>query len=330
MKCLYVYNPVSGKGQAEKKRHYIVKKLRARFGNVDVRATREAGELKRLAADACGKYDVLVFAGGDGSFNEAVSGLAERENRPVLGYIPTGTVNDIARSTGIARNIRGAVKNIVSGWAYPLDVMKVNDGYAMYVACSGGLTGCSYKAEQSVKKKIGKFAYAVEVLKHELVFEDYPVTFIGDEVTVDTHAVMVLIMNGRSVASMPVNAGGLLDDGEAEIVIVCQNPRRKEPKVHRHFRYFFSAIRVFVRGFRRLRKSKRVYYTYKGKSFSVKVSPDVAWNLDGELGQNGDISVRVLRRHVRLIMPTPKKKHSCLSADAAIAEKPDVSLTCAE
>ena len=115
MRCLFVYNPVSGKGAIVKKLHYTVKHLRARFGDVDVYATHEAGELVQKAAEACGVYDVFVFAGGDGSFNEVVMGLGEKENRPVLGYIPTGTVNDIARSTGIPRNIRGAVKNIVSG-----------------------------------------------------------------------------------------------------------------------------------------------------------------------------------------------------------------------
>ena len=181
MKCLFVYNPVSGKGKAAKKKKFIVKKLRERFGEVDVYATRRAGELVEKAAESCGNYDVLVFAGGDGSFNEVVMGLGERENRPVLGYIPTGTVNDIARSTGIPRDVRGAVKNIVKGGAYPLDVMKVNDSYVMYVACSGGLTGCSYKAKQSAKKVFGKIAYVFEVLKNDLVFDEYPVTFSGAE-----------------------------------------------------------------------------------------------------------------------------------------------------
>lgn len=312
MKCLYVYNPISGKGQAEKKRHYIVKKLRQRFGDVEVFATREAGQLRQKAAEACGKYDVFIFAGGDGSFNEVVTGLAEREERPVLGYIPTGTVNDIARSTGIARSIRGAVKNIVTGCAYPLDVMRVNDRYVMYVACSGGLTGCSYKAEQSAKKKIGKFAYAVEVLKHELVFDEYPVAFESKDDLYEDNAVMVMIMNGRSVASMPVNRGGLLDDGEAEIIIVRADPRRKEPKVHKHFRFIFRVLRMFVRGFRRLKKSNKMYYTYKGSRFSVKVPEDVVWNFDGEEGVRGNIEVNMLNKHVRLIMPCPRGVGSVL------------------
>lgn len=316
MKCLFVYNPISGKGKAEKNKAYIVKKLSERFGEVDVYATQSSGDMTRAAADACGRYDVLVFAGGDGSFNEVVMGLGERENRPVLGYIPTGTVNDIARSTGIPRSVRGAVKTIVTSQAYALDVMKVNDSYVMYVACSGGLTGCSYKTKQKDKRNFGKIAYALEVLKNELEFDEYPVTFTSGNGTVDTKAVMVMIMNGISVASMPVNNMAVMDDGEAEVIIVCDEPRRRETKVHRHFRYFFSAIKVFTRGYKRLRKHKQMC-TYKGSDFSMTVSPDIVWNFDGEQGMNGNINVKVLNKHIKLIIPNPRKRiRSCLCPDA--------------
>ena len=54
MKCLFVYNPISGKGTVAKKKNYIVKKLRERFDEVDVYATQSAGELQQKAAEACG------------------------------------------------------------------------------------------------------------------------------------------------------------------------------------------------------------------------------------------------------------------------------------
>ena len=66
MKCLFAYNPISGKGKAAKRAGKIAAKLSERFGEVSVRATTRAGELKDIAAEACGKYDLLVFALGDG------------------------------------------------------------------------------------------------------------------------------------------------------------------------------------------------------------------------------------------------------------------------
>lgn len=322
MKCLFVYNPVSGKGAVAKKVDYIVQKLKERFGEVDVYATQKAGELQEKAASACGVYDVFVFAGGDGSFNEVVMGLGERENRPVLGYIPAGTVNDIARSAGIKRNIRGALKNIVEGGAYPLDVMKVNDRYAMYVVCSGGLTGCSYKAKQSVKKRLGKIAYALEVLKSDLVFDEYPVAFTRGSDMLETSAVMVMIMNGRSVASFKVNDGAALDDGKAEVLIVCDKAKKGEAKAHKHFRFIFSALKVFVNGFRRLKGTPGVF-AYQASDFSVRVPQETVWNFDGEQGPTGNISVHMLPKHVHMIIPRPQKgKKSCLLHGADTQELP--------
>ena len=313
MKCLFAYNPVSGNGKAAKKKDYITQKLRERFGEVDVFATERSGDLSSKAAEACGKYDVFVFAGGDGSFNEVVSGLAENEHRPVLGYIPTGTVNDIARSTKIPRNIKGAVKNIINGGAYPLDVMKVNDDYVMYVACSGGLTGCSYEAGQPAKKKLGKAAYALEALKNDLVFDEYPVEFVCDGKTEQLTAVMIMIMNGMSVASMPINCESVFDDGEAEVIIVCEKPRERELRSYRHLRYLISALKVFTRGYKKLKKHKNMY-TYRGKDFSVRVPDGMVWNFDGERGPCGCVDVKVLNKHVDLIIPRPKKgKRSCLA-----------------
>lgn len=322
MKCLFIYNPISGKGTVVKKKDYIVKKLAERFGTVDVYATQKAGELSEKASAACGVYDVVVFAGGDGSFNEVIMGLGEKENRPVLGYIPTGTVNDIARSTGIPRNVRGAVKTIVDGGAYALDVMKVNDSYVMYVACSGGLTGCSYNAKQSAKKRLGKIAYAIEVLKSDLIFDEYPVAFTRHADTIETTALMVVVMNGQSVASMRINGDAAMDDGKAEMIIVCDRPKKEETKAHRHFRYFFSALKVFLQGFRRLKKRQDVC-TYAGSHFTVKVKDDVVWNFDGEQGTCGTVEVRVLPKHVALLMPRPKKgKRSCLKEGYQTPELP--------
>lgn len=302
MKCLYVYNPISGKGQAEKYRHYIVKKLRERFGDVEVYVTKQAGELERKAAEACGKYDLLIFAGGDGSFNEVVCGIADKENRPALGYIPTGTVNDIAHSAGIKCTIRGAVKNIVNGEPRKLDVMKINDRYAMYVACCGGMTACSYKAKQSIKKHIGKIAYALEVVKDEMVFDDFPVKLSINGETLETDVLMVMIMNGKRVASSKANRDGLLDDGKVEVIVVRENPREQN-KSGKIVGRFFRVIRVFTRGFRGANKNKKVYDTYRCQRLSVQTSPDVAWNFDGELGAHGNIDVTVLNKHVELIVP---------------------------
>mgnify|MGYP001149486243 CR=1 FL=1 len=64
--------------------------------DVTVHPTARAGEITDVIAAQGGRYDMVAAAGGDGTLNEAVSGLMQLENPPCLGYIPGGTVNDVA------------------------------------------------------------------------------------------------------------------------------------------------------------------------------------------------------------------------------------------
>ena len=43
-------------------------------------------------------FDLIIAAGGDGTINEVVNGVAGLENRPQMAFIPTGTTNDYARA----------------------------------------------------------------------------------------------------------------------------------------------------------------------------------------------------------------------------------------
>ena len=58
-------------------------------------------EATRAAEDG---FDLIVAAGGDGTLNEVVNGIAGLEHRPTLAIIPAGTTNDYARALRIPRD----------------------------------------------------------------------------------------------------------------------------------------------------------------------------------------------------------------------------------
>ena len=71
MKCLVVYNPVSGGSKSFIKLiPYVKKELEKNYDVVEIRATNYAKEGIKIASEACGKYDVLIASGGDGTFSE--------------------------------------------------------------------------------------------------------------------------------------------------------------------------------------------------------------------------------------------------------------------
>src|SRR5699024_8275984 len=80
----------------------------------------DASEAARIAVER--HYDVVVAAGGDGTINEVVNGLADQNYRPKLGIIPVGTTNDFARALGVPRNIMKAVDVILDDRTMLLDI----------------------------------------------------------------------------------------------------------------------------------------------------------------------------------------------------------------
>ena len=102
-------------------------------------------DITRQIAERGTQYDLIVCTGGDGTLNEAVSGLMALpyEKRPPLGYIPGGTVNDVASTLGLSKDPIRAAQEIVGGRLYPLDIGSFGpDRYFTYVAAFGIFTDC--------------------------------------------------------------------------------------------------------------------------------------------------------------------------------------------
>ncbi len=305
MKCLFAYNPVSGKGKIKKKLDYIVNRLSEKYDEVEVYETKKAGDISLLAENVSGEYDAFIFSGGDGTFNEVVNGLAEKESKIVLGYIPTGTVNDIARSMGIKRNIKGALNNILNGTPKKFDVMKLNDKYSFYSVSYGAMTTCSYMADQLSKKKMGKIAYVGYIVKNDLKFDKFTVKYTYDGKTEQTDAVMIMIINSRSVSSFMLDKQAVLNDGMVDVVIVTEKPHKHELGFFRRVRNFFKTIALFLFGFKKAQKNKNMI-TFTTSNARFEVSDNKTWNFDGERGLDGEINLSVLKEEITLIVPKSK------------------------
>ena len=90
MKCLFLYNPKSGKGKIIKKLDYIIKTLEHRFQSVDVYETTSANDLIEVVKEKSTQYDAIIFSGGDGTFNDVTCGVAALEKRPATAKTKAG------------------------------------------------------------------------------------------------------------------------------------------------------------------------------------------------------------------------------------------------
>ncbi len=300
MKSIFVYNPESGNGLLKKRAPYIVRELTKKYGDVEVIPTTHSGHAINLAMDAVGKYDYFFCAGGDGTINEVVNGFGAAENKPIIGYIPCGTVNDVARSLGLSKNIKKAVKTLVNGEPVPHDTFKVNNRYGIYVCCTGLFTKSSYDTKRSMKKRLGKIAYFFKGAKD--IFEATPVSvdLITEDETIHRNCAMVLILNSRSVAGFKLNKEAKLTDGEVEVVLFHSH----RTKVR--FKEIVNCMKAFAFGLEKAKHNKKVTYRKLSK-FTIKTHEGTIINLDGEKSSAGSFEFEVIKQGVKILCPKGHK-----------------------
>src|SRR5687768_9941509 len=100
MKTCVIVNPNAGSAEE----FSAMQAGLSRLGEVTLWETKGRGDAINYAKKA-GKeeFDQVVAAGGDGTLNEVVNGLADDFSRIRLGIIPLGTGNDFARTLEIGR-----------------------------------------------------------------------------------------------------------------------------------------------------------------------------------------------------------------------------------
>jgi diacylglycerol kinase (ATP) len=201
-RLLIIFNPTCG-WRRRRRFAAVLSRLRARGCQATVLETAAPGDAERLAAAADpGRYDLLVVAGGDGTINEAINGLGDR--RLPLAILPLGTANVLAAELGLGADPDAIARTIVLGVARPVTVGIANGRRFVLMAGAGFDALVVATVNLDVKRRLGKAAYALAILRQLLVcgFPGYRVTLDG----VAHEAASVLVANahfygGRFVAA---------------------------------------------------------------------------------------------------------------------------------
>lgn len=294
MKCLLVYNPVSGGSKKFiKTLPYIKKELEKKYDVVDIRATNYATEAIEIGVKACGNYDTLIAAGGDGTFSEILRGVGESKNAPTLGYIPSGSCGDIANNHHIPHNIKKALKIILKGKKQEIDLCKINNSYFSYVAGMGTYTAGVYNANQKLKMKYGKAAYVFKAAKETFNVKTYNIKItIGKKVYNENDCILVLVLNSKSVGGFPhFNYKAKMDDGKIDIIIVKKDL----------FNTPINIWKLFVGGIERYKDTPNVK-VYTGKEIRVDVNDKVYWNVDGDRSNYENIDVKCIKKAITMFV----------------------------
>lgn len=161
---LIMANPTSGGYKAD-----FLDSVRTRLEDLGfrtiIRLTKHAGEIGETCSDPNFNVRTLVIAGGDGSINEALTGLQNHPNPPQLAVIPFGTANVLALELGLPRNPRAIAEMIRRQKTKPLHFGLANGRPFVLMASSGFDAEVVHAVPLALKRKLGKLAYVITALK---------------------------------------------------------------------------------------------------------------------------------------------------------------------
>lgn len=302
MKCLIIYTPHAMKGQVKKYKQQIRTTLKQKFKVVDFLESKYTTHASDIASSACGIYDCVIALGGDGTFNEVINGIAEKENKPVLAFLPCGTVNDLARSLKIPRKLDAALKVILDGHTFKHDIFKINNRYGIYVVAAGILTGCSYITGQENKRRFGWYAYAYEALKELFRKNSIRMKITCDKKTFDGSYAVMLLANSNSVAGINVNKNADLNDGLIDVILLRQFRFMKITNLISALRL----IKIFIFKIKKIKNTK--YFAHlKASEVTIENYSSSKLNVDGEYGGNDSIiKLKMLKEEIEIFAPKIK------------------------
>lgn len=272
-KLLLIINPVAGRNQAQADLFKMVRVFAEHDCEVTVYPTRGPQDCTRKVLADAGRFDLVVCCGGDGTLNEMVSGMMQREEPVPMGYIPLGSTNDFAASLHLPSHVEEAALRCVEGTAFHMDVGSLNDRYFNYIAAFGAFTEASYATPQQIKNALGHLAYILEGIKSLGRLQPIHVRITADGETFEEDYLFGAVTNTVSLGGVlrldPSRV--LLDDGMYELLLVKnpQNPAEAQAMLSALMLQNYDGPLV-----RMLRASDILFES----------NHEISWTIDGEFG----------------------------------------------
>ncbi len=248
-------------------------------------------------------YDLVACCGGDGTLHHVINGVMQNypeERRPQIGFIPTGSTNDFARSLGIPSEVGGAAVNLVRGVPYAYDIGSFNDQYFNYVAAFGAFTAVTYSTDQNFKNVLGHAAYVltgISRLQENVTYKCH-MKIEADGVELEDDYIFGAIYNATSVGGFSLrNAMNIqLNDGKFGLILI------KAPENLQDVGQIVQAL---------MDPNLDSPYVLNMDVEHVRLIPDrnTEWTLDGEAGGAPEtVEINVQSRALSILVPKRKLK----------------------
>ena len=281
---LFIYNPKAGRQRVRVMLPDLLEIFAREGYETLVHPTMAQGEASQVAAAQAGKFDRLVCCGGDGTLNETVQGLLAlpEDKRPVLGYIPTGTTNDFAKTIGLPRSTEKLAETACNGVPRAVDIGESEGRLFTYVSAFGLFTDVSYSTPQTSKNLLGHFAYLLEGAGRLLNIPSYHMDVTADDGRqISGDFIYGMVSNTLSVGgvmSLPKDEVKL-DDGKFEVLLV------HPPKTPKDWQSILASLNA-----QKAEREDGAVVGFTAREVSFRCDRPVAWTVDGEFGGEREVT----------------------------------------
>lgn len=290
-KALVIVNPKAGRIRV---RSQVLDLTKLSISGISptMYATSKRGDATLFAERLAENFDMVICRGGDGTFNEVINGLMKLQRKIPVGYIPSGTTNDLAKALNIPNNTKKAIEKIIRGKTLPHDVgLFNNERYFSYISSFGAFTKVSYATPQNKKNLFGFAAYLAEAVSCIKEIKPIHARVIIDGEELEGDFVYGSVSNSTSVAGVLRMDMKIVDmaDGIFEVMLV-KNPKtfagwKNTLLAAKTLNYHMSDCIIF-------RQCRRIEFFF---------SQNVPWTLDGEyFGGAESAQIKVVEKAIEV------------------------------
>lgn len=292
MSIVAIINPISGAGAdatvAARRIALVRREVERRGLRVAIHVTERAGHARDLAAaSAASGADLVIVWGGDGTINEAGTGLLGSDT--AIAVVPAGSGNGLARALGVPRDPRGALAAGLDGRTRTIDAGMMAGRAFFNIAGIGFDARVAKHFNVRAAGSRGAWPYIVIGVREGCRYDgaDYRVQLDGEVQSI--RALLIAFANGREYGlGARIAPAAELDDGLLDATVV------EERSVLARFWH----ARHLVTGTAHL--APRVF-TARITSASVEAEGPMEFHVDGEPGvAGGRIDVRILPGALRV------------------------------
>lgn len=285
-KAMVIINPTSGGEQALNYKEKIENKAKEHFEVVETRITEKALDATHFAEEAAKeKYEAVIVFGGDGTVNEVISGIAEKEYIPKLGIIPGGTGNLITKLVQIDQDIDKAIEGLDFNLTNKIDIGKANDHYFGYIFSVGSLPEAIHNVEIEDKTKFGMFAYAINTVKSVIRDEVFNIKVETENGNYEGDASQVLVLLSNYFSDKKIFDENKV--GYANILIL------KDASIFSKL----SLIPDLLKG--DVVENDSIEYI-KAKTIKISSDIEIESDIDGDQSDDLPVEIKVLGNHIEI------------------------------